>query len=505
MAAEQAQSISERVAEVLKLSPSSGAIEFQGEWTSWGELAAAAAAIEAELAKLDLPKAAPVGWIARNRPASAAAFAALMLAGRPIAPLRPNQSPAGFCDEIRAQKLKAIVGAGDDWALPGVIAAAAEAGGGGVQVDETSPGFTVETIPGLAAVGPGPHRAEAPGMVVERLSSGTTGAPKRIPVYADTLLPTLAQTEATQSSSASEPLRLKGSPGIILSPFTHAGGIFGLLMALYQARPVILFDKFDAGRWIETVRAYKPKSASLVPAMIRMVLDTDAPREALSSLKAVRSSTAALDPKVQLEFEQRFGVPILVDFGAAEFIGGVAGWSLPEYRRYGETKRGSVGRARPDIKLRTVDPETKAPQGIGEVGQLEIFSTRFSPDWVRTNDFARIDEDGFVFIHGRVDDAINRGGFKILPDEIAPIIRELPGVKDATLVGFPDERLGQAPVAIIEMAPGQKLDPEDLKAFLRTRLAPYQVPVDCKFIDAFPRTNTLKISRPELKAMLGLS
>jgi len=498
------QSITARVAEVLQLSPESGAVEFGGRWTSWGELAAAAAAVESELQRLGVAKSAPVGWVARNRPATVAAFVALLLAGRPIAPLRPNQAVQGFCDEIRAQKLQAIVGNGDDWDLPGVADAARDVGSAGVRVDETFPGFRVGVIPGLASVGAGEHRADAPGMIVERLSSGTTGAPKRIPVFADKLLPTLSQTEAVQSKSAGEPLRLKTSPGIILSPFTHAGGIFGLLMAIYQARPIVLFDKFEVGRWVDAVRTYKPKSASLVPAMVRMVLDSDAPAEALASLKAVRSSTAPLDPRMQIEFEQRFGVPILIDFGAAEFLGGVAGWSLADHRRYGEAKRGSVGRPRPDVELRIIDADTKEPVQAGEVGQLELFSPRFSPDWIRTNDFARVDEDGFLYIHGRVDDAINRGGFKILPDEIAPLIRQIPGVQDATVVGYPDPRLGQVPVAIVE-APGQVLDPETIKAFLKERLPSYQVPVDVKFIEAFPRTNTLKISRPELKAMLGLA
>ena len=114
------------------------------------------------------------------------------------------------------------------------------------------------------------------------------------------------------------------------------------------------------------------------------------------------------------------------------------------------------------------------------------------------------DYDGTLATHGRIDDAINRGGFKILPDDVSAVIRQFPGVQDATVVGYPDPRLGQVPVAIIE-APGQALDPAAIKAFLKDRLAPYQVPVDYKFIDAFPRTTTMKISRPELKAMLGLA
>ncbi len=498
------ETLAERVSAVLALSPDAGAVEFQGVWTSWRALAQAAEAIEARLEVLGVPKDAPVGWVARNRPAGVAAFVALLRAGRPIAPLRPNQSVAGFCEEIRAQRLMAIVGDREDWSLPGVAEAAKSAGSAGICVDEADGRYAVTLYSGLENVGPGPHRDPAPGMVVERLSSGTTGPPKRIPVDVDKMMPALRQTEETQSVNAGAPLALKSSPAIILSPFTHAGGIFALLLNIYQARPVVIFDKFEVGRWVEAVRNYQPKSATLVPAMIRMILDSDTPRAALASLKAVRSGTAALDPAAQIEFEERFGIPVLIDYGAAEFIGGVAGWSLGEHRSYAKEKLGSVGRVRPDVQIRTIDPDTKEELPKGAIGQLELHSSRFSPDWIRTNDFARIDEDGFMYIHGRLDDAINRGGFKILPDDVSPVIRAFPGVQDATVVGFPDPRLGQVPVAIIE-APGGPVDVEALRAFLKERLAAYQVPVDYRFIDAFPRTTTMKIARPELKKMLGLA
>ncbi len=499
-----AQTIAERVAQVLTLSPDTAAVEFQGVSTTWRQLEAAALAVEAHLSDLGISKEAPIGWVARNGPASVAAFVALLRAARPIAPLRPNQTIDIFKGDIRDQKLKAVVGGGADWDLPGVIDTAREAGSAGVRIDADAAGnLAAGLIPGIDTVGPGPHRDDAPGMVVERLSSGTTGPPKRIPVTVEKMLPALGAAEESQASSQ-EALRIKTSPAIVLAPFTHAGGIFGLLMAMYQARPVVLFDKFEVDRWVKAVQTYRPKAASLVPAMIRMVLESDTPKEALASLRVVRSGTAALDPDTQRAFEERFGMPVLIDYGAAEFLGGVAGWSLPDHQKFAEAKRGSVGRPRSDVQLRTVDPDTGALQKTGEVGQLEIFSRRFSPDWIRTNDLARLDEDGFLYIHGRTDDAINRGGFKILPDEIAPIIRQYPGVREATVVGFPDQRLGQVPVAIIE-ATGADIDPEALKAFLKERLAFYQVPVDVKFIDAFPRTTSLKISRPELKAMLGLA
>ena len=302
---------------------------------------------------------------------------------------------------------------------------------------------------------------------------------------------------------AAAPLALKTSPAILHAPFTHAGGMFGLLFALYQARPIVLFERFEPLRWAEAVRRYKPKAASLVPTMIRMVLAADIPREALASLAAVRSGTGPLDPATQVAFEERYGIPVLIDYGAAEFIGGVAGWSMADYRRFAESKRGSAGRPRADVSLRVIDPQTHAPLATRQIGQLELKSDRFAPDWIRTMDLASLDEDGFLYIHGRMDDAINRGGFKVLPDEVAAVLRLFPGVVDVAVMGVPHERLGQAPVAVIEAPEGARPDVAELEAFARARLAPYQVPVAFRFVEALPRTSTMKISRPELRAAAG--
>jgi len=198
-------------------------------------------------------------------------------------------------------------------------------------------------------------------------------------------------------------------------------------------------------------------------------------------------------------------VPILVDYGAAEFIGGVAGWTLADHRTHAQTKRRSVGRPRPDVSLRIVSPESGEALSAGQVGILHIKCDRFGPDWHHTNDLALIDEEGFLFLHGRVDDAINRGGFKILPDEVASVLRRYPGVRDAAVVGAPDARLGQVPVAAVEMSPGTPPPTaQELEAFARTHLTAYMVPKVFHFVEALPRTASMKVSRPELKMMLGL-
>jgi acyl-CoA synthetase (AMP-forming)/AMP-acid ligase II len=492
-----------RIRSVLSLEPDAVAIEGAGGKSRWADLAAAAARIGEVLRSAQVERGAPIGWVAHNRPAAVAAFVSLAMNEHMVVPLRPPQTSATLPEEITAQRLQAVIADESDWARQDLRDAAAAAGSMGIAVAGWSP-ITVRPVTGCARVGAGPHRPTTPGIVLERLTSGTTGPPKRIAVSEDVLIPSLKAGEQTSSDDGKE-LRLKRSPAILLKPFSHAGGLFGLLLALYQARPMVLLEKFAAEEWANAVRRYQPRSASLVPAMIRMILDADIAPEALRSLHAVRAGTAPLDPQTQVEFESRFGIPVLIDYGAAEFIGGVAGWTLEDHRRFGARKRGSVGRARRDVQLQVVSEETGEELSLGRIGVLRVKSARFGPDYFRTNDLASIDDDGFLFLHGRADDAINRGGFKVLPEEVAAVLRRYTGVRDAAVIGMVDARLGEVPIAAVEMMPGTSPpDPRDLDAFARAHLTGYMVPKEYRFVAALPRTASMKVSRPELKAMLGI-
>jgi acyl-CoA synthetase (AMP-forming)/AMP-acid ligase II len=232
-----------------------------------------------------------------------------------------------------------------------------------------------------------------------------------------------------------------------------------------------------------------------------MIMDANVPTEALSGLIAVRSGTAPLDPKLQEAFEARYGVPILVDYGATEF-GGIAAWSMADHNQFASSKRGSVGRAGKGAQIRIRDPETGELIEDGRVGLLEVNVEFRTAGWVGTNDLAQIDADGFLYIRGRADDAIVRGGFKVLPDEVAAVLRQHPGVADVAVIGVPDERLGQAPVAVIETRPGQPPpDEAELRALAKANLTPYQAPVAYKFTDKLPRTASMKVIRSELLEM----
>ena len=127
---------------------------------------------------------------------------------------------------------------------------------------------------------------------------------------------------------------------------------------------------------------------------------------------------------------------------------------------------------------------------------LEVRGPQLAHDsWLRTTDLARRDDDQFIWIEGRADDVIIRGGFKVVPGHVTETLRHHPAVLDACVIGRPDDRLGQVPVAAVELRPGSTLTADELVAWSRERLSGYEVPVAVQIVDALPRTPTMKVSQ----------
>ena len=174
------------------------------------------------------------------------------------------------------------------------------------------------------------------------------------------------------------------------------------------------------------------------------------------------SGTAPLSADDADAFTEKFGIPVLTSYAATEFGGGVAGWTLADHQKHWQAKRGSVGRAHPGAQLRVVDDDGN-PLGPDQPGLLEVKPGQLGPsaDWMRTTDLARIDADGFLWILGRADQAIIRGGFKVMPDDVRAALESHPAVRGAAVVGRPDERLGETPVAMVELRSRRTADADD--------------------------------------------
>jgi acyl-CoA synthetase (AMP-forming)/AMP-acid ligase II len=288
---------------------------------------------------------------------------------------------------------------------------------------------------------------------------------------------------------------------VVNSPLVHLGGLFRVLQCVGDGRPFSFLERFTVEGWIDAVRRHRPATASLVPAALRMVLEADLDPADLASLRSVVSGTAPLSPDDADAFHDQYGVPVLTAYAATEFGGGVAGWNIDDHRAYGAAKRGSVGRAHPGCDLRVVDPDDGTPLPTDTEGLLEVRTAQLGDDagWIRTTDVARLDADGFLWILGRADQAIIRGGFKVLPDDVRVALERHPGVRFAAVVSRPDARLGAVPVAAVEpRADAGVVTADDLVEHASGLLARYELPAEIRIVDELPRTPA---GKPDLAAV----
>jgi acyl-CoA synthetase (AMP-forming)/AMP-acid ligase II len=283
----------------------------------------------------------------------------------------------------------------------------------------------------------------------------------------------------------------------------HLGGLFRVLQCVNDGRPFCLLERFTVDAWVDAVRRHRPQTASLVPTALRMVLEADVDPEALASIRSVVSGTAPLSPDDADAFTAKYGIPVLVSYAATEFGGGVAGWNLADHRDHWAAKRGSVGRAHAGCDLRVVDPDSGAALPPGSDGLLEVKTAQIDDDsWIRTTDLARIDADGFLYILGRADETIIRGGFKVRPDDVRAALERHPAVRGASVIGIDDARLGAVPVAVVELRPGSgDVTPAVLAEHLATRLARYEVPAEIRIVDELPRTASQKVDLAAIRAL----
>ncbi|HTM84136.1 MAG TPA: fatty acid--CoA ligase family protein, partial [Mycobacterium sp.] len=287
---------------------------------------------------------------------------------------------------------------------------------------------------------------------------------------------------------------------IISLPPTNISGLWALITALNGGGRALLQDKFEPVAWAEAVAEYKPRSVSLPPAALRMVLDVGIEPNKLASLKAVWAGAAPTGADLAAQFESTYGCPVLISYGATEFTGGITGWSLKDWHRWKDSKRGSVGRPHPGVEISVIDPDTGEQLPPGGRGIVRVRSAQASGgdgQWVRTNDLGSVDDDSFVWIHGRADDVINRGGFKIFPAELEDCLESHPQVREAVVFGLADARLGEVPVAVVVTSGAATA--AELIAWTKARLPAYKLPVRVQLTDSIPRNAAMKVLRKQVR------
>lgn len=489
-----------RLRRVIAAAPEATALLFEDRTYPWAFLQRAVDDLDRLLADAGAPDAHRIGVVLRNRPGHFAVVIATIATGREIVTLSPFHGDLALAQDIRKLAPQVVVASAMDWARPGVIEATAKVRAVPLEVGDDERPLSRRAAHWMVAPASVPRRDVA----VLMQTSGTTGPPKRVELKYAKLT---AAFEASGTPVHDTEVRLRSRPAILWTSLVHIGGLYFAIANVAAGLQTALMERFDVAKWADLVRRTRPRRVGLPPAALRMVLQSDVPDDLLEGVQLVTSGTAPLNPEDAERFTQRFGVPVLSVYGATEFAGAIAGWNYPLFKEWGVKKRGSVGRPFRGIELRVVDQETGEPLPTGSVGVLEARGAQLPDDgWVRTTDLASIDADGFLYIHGRADDAINRGGFKIVPGVIEDALRSHPAVRDASAVGIPDERLGEVPVAAVTLRDGvTRPDPAELRDWLAERLARYQLPTQIKIVDALPRTPSLKVSRPAVQAMFTSS
>src|SRR5437867_4422994 len=289
---------------------------------------------------------------------------------------------------------------------------------------------------------------------------------------------------------------------------------------------LVLMSQFEPRSWLDLVERERITHAFLVPTMLKQLLDQpDLERRDLSSLDILSYGGAAMPFPVIRRAIERFpkSVGFVNAFGQTETTSTLTLLGPEDHRLEGtpaeverRTRRlGSIGRPLPDVEVRVVDENGRA-LGPGEVGEIWVRTPRVmkgyagaggpplrDDGWLPTRDMGWIDEDGYLYVAGRQDDMIIRGGENIAPAEVEAVLQSHPSVEEAAVVGVPAGEWGRRLVAVVVLRPGASLSPEALTDFCRERLASFKKPEVVRFVAELPKNPMGKILRKDLRAELG--
>ncbi|MDT5051208.1 MAG: long-chain acyl-CoA synthetase [Mycobacterium sp.] len=472
-------------------------LQCDGQWVTWGQVRNLAENIDRELTSAGCGAGGRVAVVLGNRMESVAAIIAIFRADRTLVTLSPLQPAERLSADLVASDADYLLAPQNLWSEAVFADAIAELGAAAFSVDGTEMA--------LRAAATREPRGGNPAIAIEMLTSGTTGPAKRVPLGRKQIEVSLSSAlQHNNRPQTRDKPPITGSVGMVTLPIVHIGGLFALLQSLAAGRPIVMLERFTLSGWHNAIKEHRPILVGLPPPAIRGVLDSDIPREDLASVRAINSGTAPVDPVMVDAFVERYGIPILITYGATEFAGAVAGWTLKDFRASWADKKGSVGRPFPGVRLQVIDEDGRILP-LAQTGRLQVASPQVgdsADSWVTTSDLAHIDADGYLYIDGRTDDVIVRGGFKIAPQTVVAALRTHGAVADAAVAGLPDARLGQIPVAAVELRSAMTATGDELRAHCRASLTPYEVPARVFVVDELPRGAALKVDRRRLVATL---
>ncbi len=330
-------------------------------------------------------------------------------------------------------------------------------------------------------------------------TSGTTATPKLVPLTHRNLY--------WAGTYIGQPLALSASDRCLnFSPLFHSLGITGGIVApLVSGAATICTPGFNGEAFCDWMEEFAPTWYSAVPAVHQAILHCAAARiSAFRSLRLVRSAGAALPPALKDRLEHSLGVPVVQVYGMSE-APPITVEPLPP----GVRKAGSVGVAQgPEVAIlgengRPGEVLVRGPHVMrGYLGNPAANEAAFVGRWFRTGDVGHLDDDGFLFLTGRIGELINRGGEKVTPLEIDEILATHPAVAHAAAFAIPGGNLGEEIAAAVVLHAGMRIDEAGLQAYAAARLGDHKVPRRFVFVSEIPSGPTGKLNRLALASQL---
>ena len=533
----EAMSLPAMLEHSVRANPAAPFLHFLGRTYSYGEIHVTAQHFAAGLQAMGIAKGDRVGLFLPNVPIYAAAYYGAMMAGAVVVNYSPLYSVEELSWQVEDSGTRVLV----TLDVPELYATAAKVLEASA-LETLVVGPLADMLPwykGLALkllkrsqiadVGYGPNIRKwadvakaAPftpavidphtDLALLQYTGGTTGRPKGAMLGHDQLSINAQQVAAINPFGNASSEVFMGA-----LPFFHVFANTALLNhTCVTGASIAMVPRFETKQVLATIQKYRCTGFPGVPTMFQAMLDhPDLAKTDLSSLKVCISGGAPMPGPVHLRFEAATGVRLVEGYGLTESAGVV---SANPYQ--GTRKRGTIGQLVPGTEVILLDkehPENLAP--AGEPGELavhgpqvmrgywgrpetdaECFVERDGKRYLRTGDVARVDDDGFLEIVDRIKDMIAVGGFKVFPSVVEDVILEHPAVKEALVIGVPEEYRGEVPRAYVTLNDGVSATGEELAGWLNAKIGKHERVDQVVIRESLPKTIIGKLDRKTLRA-----
>jgi len=424
-----------------------------------------------------------------------------------VSPLNPNYTKEEFLFFLQDLDCEFIIA--DNNASDGLVESAKQLGIKLFYLDSYSPEseLSIKSIPASSICSLDQNKGDDFCLILH--TSGTTSRPKQVQLSSANII--------SSAKNIADVLKLKkGDRGLNIMPLFHIHGLIAsLLSSVVTGSSLVCTNGFNALNFYSNVAAFKPTWITAVPTMYQAILSRASRNKEIireANFKLLRSSSAAMPVATIEALEHVFQCPVIEAYGMTEASHQMASNFIDGIR-----KHGSVGKAAgPQIALFKNNKLVTSENIVGEIAikgsnvtkgyknNKKANEENFFDGWFKTGDLGKFDENGFLFISGRIKEIINKGGEKISPQEVDEALMKHEAVFQAVCFSVTHEKLGEDIAAAVVLKEGKSIDQQELKTHLSKMLTTFKIPRQILILSEIPKGHTGKIQRIGLAKKLGL-